>query len=130
MTNSRSVFTLLVLLFLLIGTNLALHYGARERKAAGRQTLVEDQDGICRIILERNGGVSAAIERSEQKWRLVEPYAGSVDDQVVMRFMDVLSTTPITDVIGDSALLKLGRTRVPSHCWRRSARQSFPPSPP
>ena len=111
MTNLRSISMLLVLLFLLAGANLALHYGARERRATGRQTLVEDQDGICRITLERNGKVSAAIERSELKWRLVEPYDGSVDEQVVMRFVDVLSTTPITDVIGESALLKLGRTR-------------------
>ena len=111
MTNLKSVFTLLVLLFLLAGANLVLHYGARERRAIGRQTLVEDLEDICRITLERNGKVSAAIERDELKWRLVEPYAGSVDDQVVMRFVDVLSTTPITDVIGDSALLKLGRTR-------------------
>ena len=111
MTNLRSIFTLLVLVSLLIGANLALHYGARERKATGRQTLVEDQDGIFRITLERKGRLSAAIERNDLKWRLVEPYTGSVDDQVVMRFVDVLSTTPITDVIGDSALLKLGRTR-------------------
>ena len=111
MTNLRSVLMFVVLIFLLAGANLALNYGARERRATGRQTLVEDQDGICRITLERNGKVSAAIERDELKWRLVEPYAGSVDDQVVMRFVDVLSTTPITDVIGESALLKLGRTR-------------------
>ena len=111
MTNLKSVSVLLVLIVLLVATNLALRYGARERAAAGRQTLVEDQEDICRITLEHNGKVSAAIERSELKWRLVEPYAGSVDDQVVMRFVDALSTTPIVDVIGDSALLKLGRTR-------------------
>ena len=111
MTNLRSVLTLLVLIVLLIGVNLALRYGAKERKAVGRQMLVEDQEDVCRIILEREGRVSAAIERSDLKWRLVEPYVGSVDDQVVMRFVDVLSTTPIVDVIGDSALLKLGRTR-------------------
>ena len=111
MTNLRSVFVLLALLSLLTGANLVLRYGAKERRASGRQTLVEDQEDICRITLERNGKVSAAIEKGESKWRLVEPYAGSVDDQVVMKFVDVLSMTPIADVIGDSALLKLGRTR-------------------
>ena len=65
MTNLRSVSMLLVLLFLLAGANLALHYGARERLAIGRQTLVEDLEDICRITLERNGKVSAAIERDE-----------------------------------------------------------------
>ena len=111
MTNLRSIFTLLILLSLLVGVNLVLRYGARERKATGRQTLVEDLDGVCRITLERKEQVSATLERHELKWRLVKPYVGSVDDQVVMRFVDVLSTTPIMDVIGDSALLKLGRTR-------------------
>ena len=111
MTNLKSILALLVLISLLAGANLALRYGAREGKATGRQTLVEDQEGVCRITLERNGRVSAAIERSDLKWRLVEPYAGSVDDQVVMKFVDVLSMTPISDAIGDSALLKLGRTR-------------------
>ena len=111
MTNLRSIFTLLILLSLLVGVNLVLRYGAREKKATGRQTLVEDLDGVCRITLERKEQVSATLERHELKWRLVKPYVGSVDDQVVMRFVDVLSTTPITDVIGDSALLKLGRTR-------------------
>ena len=111
MTNLRSVFALLALLSLLTGANLVLRYGAKERRASGRQTLVEDQEDICRITLERNGKVSAAIEKGELKWRLVEPYAGSVDEQVVMKFVDILSMTPITDVIGDSALLKLGRTR-------------------
>lgn len=111
MTNRKSVFILLVLLSLLVGANLVLRYGVDERRASGRQTLLEDQDGVCRITLEREGRVSAALERRELKWRLVAPYAGSVDDQVVMRFMDVLASTPITDVIGESALLKLGRTR-------------------
>lgn len=111
MTNRKSVVALLVLLSLLIGANLVLHYGADERRASERQTLVEDQDGVCRITLEREGRVSAVLERRELKWRLVAPYAGSVDEQVVMRFMDVLASTPITDVIGESALLKLGRTR-------------------
>ena len=111
MTNWKSVFILLVLLALLIGAHLVLRYGADERRTTGRQTLVEDQDGVCRITLEREGHVSAVLERRELKWSLVAPYAGSVDDQVVMRFMDVLSLAPITDVIGESALLKLGRTR-------------------
>ena len=104
MTNRKSVLILLALLSVLIGANLVLRYGADERRTSGRQTLVEDQDGVCRITLEREGHVSAVLERRELKWRLVAPYAGSVDDQVVMRFMDVLASTQITDVIGESAL--------------------------
>lgn len=111
MTNLRSIFTLLLLLAVLAGANLIFLVGDRERMASGRQVLVEDQDGVSRITIERRGCVAAEIEKDGQRWRLVAPYAGSVDDQVVMKFLDVLSMTPITDVIGDSALLKLGRTR-------------------
>ena len=112
MTNRRSLVTLLVLVALLVGANLLLHYGAKEVRASRRQVLVEDPDGVCRMTLLCRGRASVSLERDGGKWRLVEPYAGSVDEQVVMKSMDILSTTPITDVVGDSALLKLGRTRA------------------
>ena len=110
MTNRKSILTLLVLLLLLVAANAYLRYGAPESKAAGRQTLVED-DGVCRITLERNGRSTVSLSKDDRAWRIVSPYAGSVDERVVLKFMDVLSMTPIMDVIGESALLKLGRTR-------------------
>ena len=111
MTNRKSILTLLVLLLLLAAANVFLRYGLPESKAAGRQALVEDVDGVCRIILERKGRQAVSLAKDDRAWRLVSPYAGSVDERVVMKFVDVLSMTPITDVIGESALLKLGRTR-------------------
>ena len=112
MTNRKSIVVLLVLVGLLAGVNLYLfRYGAGETKAVGRQTLVEDMEGVSRITMERKGCAAVSLAKEDGKWRLVSPYAGSVDDQVVMKLGDVLSATPITDVIGDSALLKLGRTR-------------------
>ena len=111
MTNRKSILTLLLLLLLLAAANVFLRYGAPESKAAGRQVLVED-DGVCRITLERKGRPAVSLSRKDGRtWRLVSPYAGSVDERVVLKFLDVLSMTPITDVIGESALLKLGRTR-------------------
>ena len=110
MTNRKSILTLLVLLLLLVAANAYLRYGAPESKAAGRQTLVED-DGVCRIALSRKGRPTISLSKDGHAWRLVSPYAGSVDERVVLKFVDVLSMTPITDVIGESSLLKLGRTR-------------------
>ena len=111
MTNRKSILTLLVLLLLLAAANVFFRYGLPESKAAGRQSLVEDVDGVRRIILERKGHLAVSLAKDNRVWRLVSPYAGSVDERVVMKFVDVLSMTPITGVIGESALLKLGRTR-------------------
>ena len=112
MTNRKSILTLLVFLVLLAGANVFLRYGAPESKAAGRRTLVEDAEGVQRITLERKGCAAVTLSRDGRTWRLVSPYAGSVDGRFVMKFVDALTTTPITDVIGESALLKLGRTRA------------------
>lgn len=112
MRNRRTVLYLLILIALLLGANLFVRYGTSEMKVSGRQTLVEDAEGICGIRLERKGSLAASLKRTDGKWRLVEPYSASVDKKVVLKFVDALATTPITDVIGESALLKLGRTRA------------------
>ena len=111
MTNRKSILALLVLVVLLAAANAFFRYGVVETKALGRQTLVEDADGVNRIVLERKGRADVSLARSGSNWRLVLPYAGSADARVVAKFVDVLSMTPIADVIGESALLKLGRTR-------------------
>lgn len=112
MRNRKAIVILLTLVVLLSATHVALKYGVDEANASGRQMLVEDAEGLCLVRLERKDAPTVELGRTESQWRLRAPYRGSVDEQVVMRFLDVLLTTPITDVISDSALLKLGRTRA------------------
>ena len=112
MRNRKSIFVLLVLAVLLAAANAVLRYGTRETRASGRQVLVETADGICRIRLERTGSPDVELGKVGTRWRIITPYSGSAEDQVVMKTIDKLSMTPITDVIVDSALLKLGRTRA------------------
>lgn len=112
MRNRKAIFVLLVLALLLAAANVVLRYGTREIRATGRQLLVETSDGICRIRLERKGSSAVELGKVGVRWRLVSPYSASAEEQVVMKTIDKLSMTPITDVIGDSALLKLGRTRA------------------
>lgn len=112
MRNRKSIFVLLVLAVLLAAANAVLRYGTRETRASGRQVLVETADGICRIRLERKGSPDVELGKVGTRWRIITPYSGSAEDQVVMKTIDKLSMTPITDVIVDSALLKLGRTRA------------------
>lgn len=112
MRNRKSIFVLLVLAVLLAAANAVLRYGTRETRASGRQVLVETADGICRIRLERKGSPDVELGKVGTRWRIITPYSGRAEDQVVMKTIDKLSMTPITDVIVDSALLKLGRTRA------------------
>ena len=112
MRNRRSIFALLLLAVVLAAANAVLRYGTREIRASGRQLLVETSDGICRIRLERKGSPAVELGKVGSRWRLISPYSGSAEDQVVMKTVDRLSTTPITDVIVDSALLKRGRTHA------------------
>ena len=112
MSNAKAIVILSALIVLLVAMNLILHYGADEVKASGRQSLVEDPEEVCLIRLERKGAPTVELGRAGSQWRLRTPYPGSVDGQVVMKFLDVLAMTPISEVISDSSLLKLGRTRA------------------
>ena len=112
MKNLKSIVVLMVFLVLLLAANFAVRYGAVEVKAADRRTLVEDAEGVRVLRIERKGSAPVELVRADVQWRLRSPYSGSVDEQTVMRVVDVLSMTPISDVISDSELLKLGRTRA------------------
>ena len=112
MRNLKSIVVLTVFLVLLVAANLAVRYGADEVKATDRRTLVEDAGSVRVLRIERKGSAAVELVRADAQWRLRSPYSGSVDDQAVMRVLDILAMTPISDVISDSALLKLGRTRA------------------
>lgn len=111
MSNFKALVVLSVFVILLLAANIAVRYGAEGVKASGRHALVEDVEDVCGVRLERKGSPAVEFGRTGRQWRLLAPYSGSVDEQYVARFLDALATTPISDVIFDSALLKLGRAR-------------------
>lgn len=112
MKNLKALLVLLASAALLLVANLVVRYGADEVKASGRRLLVEDVENLQGVRLERKGSPTVELGRLEGQWQLRLPYLGSVDEPAVMRTLDELAMTPITDVISDSALLKLGRTRA------------------
>ena len=112
MSNLKSIIVLVLFALLLLAANYSVRYGVVETKASGRRALVEDVEGLCGIRLERRGRPAIELGRVGTQWRLRSPYSGGVDEQIVMKFVDTLAMTPVTDVISDSALLKLGRTRA------------------
>ena len=112
MRNFKAIVVLSLLVGLLLAANFAVRQGVGEVAVAGRRALVENVEGLRSIRLERKGAPTVELGRAGLQWRLRAPYLGSVDEQVVMRFLDTLAMTPITDAISDSSLLKFGRTRA------------------
>ena len=112
MRNLKAIVILAFFVVLLVAANFAVRYGVNEVKASGRRALIEDTEGLCKVRLERKGCQDVVLGLSGTNWRLLAPYSGSVDEQIVMRLLDTLSTTQITDMLYDSALLKLGKSRA------------------
>ena len=73
--------------------------------------LTVPDDTVSLLEISRNGAVESVLTRTGN-WRLVEPFAGDVDESVVMKLIDALAYAPIGESLGDQELLKLNRTRA------------------
>ena len=111
MSNRRSILILLLACVALAAANVMLRYHDDGVKADGCTTLLNPACEVSSICIEHAGLPATVLKRSESGWRLVEPYAASVDDQPVMKLLDSLAFVPVTDSISDVELLRLGRTR-------------------
>ena len=111
MSNRRSILVLLFALAALVAANVMLHYRDAGVKADGRTTLLDPEWEVSSIRIEHAGLPATVLKKSEPGWRLVEPYAASVDDQPVMKLLDALALVPVMDCISDAELLRLGRAR-------------------
>ncbi len=112
MNNRRSIFWLLLLLGLTLSAHVLLHYqGGLKRSLVQRTRLLNDTaHEALRIKVTRADSPEALLVRT-RTWRLMEPYTSRVDENVVLRLLDTLSTTEIDAATGDQELLRLGRTR-------------------
>jgi len=112
--NRRSILLLLLGIVLLGFVHVALRLQDGGRRTERRRTLVTETDVVCTLRIERKGGSSIALRRGEgqKDWRIVEPFVGRADEQAVDRVLDVLSLTPVVDVVSDAELVRLGRTRA------------------
>ena len=112
MDNRKSILAFLLGVMALAAAHLALTYcGGEGTRIVRRNTLIDPHGQVSAVVVERRGAPTVRLMRSSL-WRLVEPYSGSVDEQVVMKLVDALSLTPVEDSMSDAELLKLGRTRA------------------
>ena len=113
MKNMRIIVWLIVGIAALAGANVLLSFNdSQETAIVPRSSLLSVlDDSVSLVEISRNGVVDSVLTHTGS-WRLVEPFAGSVDEPVVKKLLDVLAYAPLDDSLSDQELLKLGRARA------------------
>ena len=112
MSNFKCILSLLTLIAGAATLAVSLYFGDVAKGKTARLALADFSTDVCVVRLERKGDLAIVLERREGAWSLREPFVGSADPRVVMKFVDALMQTPVVDVVSDSELLRLGRTRA------------------
>jgi len=75
-----------------------------------RHSLLPAADRADVLSIARAGSPVTQLRR-DTAWKIVEPYAASAEQGLVLRLTDALAFSPISDEMTDAELLRLGRTR-------------------
>ncbi len=112
MRTRKTLFTLITLLGITLLAHLALHFQSDVTPTLGQRSylLKDSAREAFRLRVTRADEPEALLVHTKD-WRLVEPYAASVDETVVLRLLDALTMSEIEAATGDQELLRLGRTR-------------------
>ena len=112
MKNRKTILLLLLAIGVLAVANYVVYFAPGGARSVRRASLVDFHGEVVRISVEQKGAAPTEIERDFGDWRIVAPFAGHADGQAVMRMIDRLTVIPPLDVITDSELLRLSRTRA------------------
>lgn len=112
MRNAKSIIILLTIIAVAAALDYFVYFGKGPSSTSKRTTLVDFQSEAASVRIERIGSPAVVLDRGLGGWRLTDPFASGADEQAVMKLVDVLTQTPVVEVISDSELLKLGRTRA------------------
>ena len=112
MRNAKSIIILLTIIAVAAALDYFVYFGKGPSSTSKRTTLVDFQSEAVSVRIERVGSPTVVLDRGLGGWRLTDPFASGADEQAVMKLVDVLTQTPVVEVISDSELLKLGRTRA------------------
>lgn len=112
MRNAKSIIILLTIIAVAAALDYFVYFGKGPSSTSKRTTLVDFQSKAASVRIERVGSPAVVLDRGLGGWRLTDPFASGADEQAVMKLVDVLTQTPVVEVISDSELLKLGRTRA------------------
>ena len=110
MNNARAILWLFVITLAAVAANVFLSWRAPAVRRLQRRTLLDSSFDPKRIEIDRADAPKTVLGKTD-KWRLVRPYAGAADAQVVLRLVDRLTVTPIEASLSNAELAKLGRMR-------------------
>ena len=114
MTNRRVIMWLLAGILIFAGANFMLARNVSHKAALIQKSslLSVPDEAVSGIVMLRNGVMETRLRRVSE-WRITDPFEGSADESVVLRLLDALEYTPVSDAFSDKELLKLGgRTRA------------------
>ena len=114
MTNRRMILWLLagILVFAFANFMLARNVSHKAAVIQKSSLLSVPDEAVSGIVVMRGDAVETRLARTGE-WRIVDPFSGSADESVVLRLLDALEYTPVSDAYSDKELFKLGeRTRA------------------
>lgn len=112
MSNRRIIFWLLVATLTLISADVFLSWRQPSTGAAARQFLLDPAFEARAVTLARPGAPATVLTRGDGAWRLVSPYAGTVDARTILRLLDAFSFAAADDALSAAELFRLGRSRA------------------
>ncbi len=112
MSNLRSILLLLFVIASLAFLNLYSVRSGNAPRAIARTTLIESDSAVSAFSICHAGGDAVRLEKRGGSWRMVEPFEGGVDERVVLKVLDRIAYTRITDVMGESELQRRNLTRA------------------
>ena len=111
--ESVSYFKLVVYLMLstvaLVAFHILLTIGTEKTIVQRRSLLSSRVDEVTGIKISR-GDTDPIVLECERHWRMKKPYASSIEQRFVMRFLDALAGNEISASYGMRELMRLGRS--------------------
>lgn len=114
MSNRRQLWILFLGVITLAVINALLSRSATTGSDAVQRGSLLDfpDDAVSMLVIRREGDPMPTVMMRSGEWRLLEPFAASVDEQTVLRLLDALAYSPILDRLSDQELIRLGRVRA------------------
>lgn len=113
MSNRRQLLLLVAGIVVLAVLNVWLSRSASVGSDVTQRGSLLDfpDDAVSMLVIRRAGDPMPTVMMRSGEWRLLEPFAASVDEQTVLRLVDALAYSPIVDRLSDQELVRLGRNR-------------------
>lgn len=112
MSNLNSIVILTLLVAAFATADFLLYRQGDAVAVAGRAGLADCGPDVREILVRRKGSPATRLKCADGVWQLVEPFAGTADERVVLRLIDAVEQTPPVDVVSEAELLRMGRTRA------------------